>query len=124
MARINLNTELNNVEEKEVTKCHTKGIKVENKISFLDNDIHVTILTSNNTIELKRENSSYALTLSFNSSLTTTGIYDIKCNGIKFYIKIKTNKLVIKENKISVAYELKIDNYFKPYTWDIEYEVA
>lgn len=89
-----------------------KGIKSENKITYLEDQIMVTILLFPSRIELRRMYSDYSILLSFEKELTTKGIYDIKGDGMLLDLSIFTLVLKQEEHHIYIRYRLE-ENIFE-----------
>ena len=63
MGKINLSASL--ISEDEKLKIETSGIKTDKKIVYKENNITVTILISNNRIEMNRTCNEYKINLLF-----------------------------------------------------------
>ncbi len=97
-----------------------KGIMNKNHITYKENDILVTIDIYENKIVMKREKDDYNAILSLIQNKVTKNKYNIKNIGIVF-INIKTLKLIIDNNFISIEY-LIIDSN-ETFNYQIEYEL-
>lgn len=82
------------------------GILRENEIIYYEDKILVTLKLFPNKIELRRKCEDYEITFPFEKELTTIGIYDIKCNGMKLEMSIETILLEVEDASISIQYRL------------------
>lgn len=124
MSKIKIKTSLENVSENEINKVEVIGLKIDNKIKFIDDNTITTITINKEKIIIFRISEESALEMAFNKILTTTGIYDIKSVNMKFNMKIKTHQLDIKDGYICINYDMSLeDNSYINYKYKIEYEV-
>ena len=120
MSKLNIKTKLKTKENN--LKYNLKGIKNNNKISFVENNIKVNMYIEKDSIKIIRKTEEYEMELCFKQSLTITGKYDIKNIGI-LEIKTDTKKLIIEEGKIYIEYILYVNKEnLGLNTYEIEYE--
>lgn len=101
-------TILKNKTKNEIYENVFPALKIKNKITYKENDILVTVLISKSDIIIKRKSKDYLIELSFELNKETSGTYNISNLGI-IPLKIKTNKLIIKDNKIEIEYTLELE---------------
>ena len=90
------------------------GIKNNNKITFKDDGIIVTIIIDNNKIMMKRVSRDYELTLEFQEKTNTTGKYFLNNDNLWLPIEVFTDKILVSENCVEVDYYIdKINFNFK-----------
>ena len=104
MTKINccINLKENNklvIDNKKVT-----GIKNENKITYLDDNMTVTILIDDNTITMKRISDDYNLTLSFAEKTNTRGKYFLNNSNLWLPLDIFTDKILVSEKTVKIIY--------------------
>lgn len=97
------------------------GILRDNQIIYHEDKILVTIKLYDNKIELRRKSDEYDIKLPFEKELTTIGIYDIKCNGMKLEVSIETILLEIGDASIKLKYRLK-ENPGNLISYHLDYE--
>lgn len=108
MAKRKIKISLKNSDE--VIESELSALIIDNTIKYIDNDIIVSINIDNDYIIMKRENSEYQLILEFKNKRKTTGSYLLKENNIQFDLEILTNDLIIKDEFISIVYEINNEN--------------
>lgn len=109
MGKINLKANL--VSPDEILNIDTSGIKTSNKIVYKENNITVTILIQNNRIEMNRTCNEYKINLVFEKNEKTISTYQVFGMPKTFDLETKTKKLIIKDNKIELEYELEGNNF-------------
>lgn len=104
--KIKLKGYLKNINEKKTEIIDTTAIKKNNIISYkIDNILHkITIL--NNKIVLTRSNEQFSHQLSFEPTKEYITEYYIKELNTSINIKIKTNNLIIENNRIIINYRI------------------
>lgn len=123
MSKVKIKAILEDKTEGERHCTETCGLKKQNRIIYQDETFQ-TVLTVQDKIALKRTGEDSIFKCTFDSSLTTDGIYDIKSVNVHFPIKICTKYLVIKENWIEIEYEMILENNPpKEFYYRLEYEV-
>ena len=98
-------------------KLDTNGIKTNNKIIYKENNITVTILIFNNKIEMNRSSDEYDINLLFELNTTTNSTYSFNGTNKKFTLLTYTKKLIIKDNKINIDYNLEGNNFSYSLEW-------
>ena len=94
------------------------GIKKDNTLTFMENDIKFKINIKENDVELIRENNEYKLKIILSNDAHAT--YELKnVNVGKLNIDIKLLKLDIKDHSIKAKY--KLDDAL--FNLDLKYEV-
>ena len=109
MGKINLKANL--VSPDEILNIDTSGIKTSNKVVYKENNITVTILIQNNRIEMNRTCNEYKINLVFEKNKKTISTYQVFGMPKTFDLGTKTKKLIIKEEKIELEYELEGNNF-------------
>ena len=109
MGKINLKANL--ISDLENMIIETSGIKTNNKIVYKENNITVSILISNNKIEMNRTCNEYKINLVFENKKKTISTYQVFGMPKTFDLETKTNKLIIDDNKIEIIYELEGNNF-------------
>lgn len=109
MGKINITTKLENVTEKKFFSSDCIGIKIDNKIKFLDNDVTVIITINEDDIEIYRKCSEYEIVIPVSLKETKKGIYKIKGLG-EIDLDVVSNKLEIKDNAIEIGYSMILDS--------------
>lgn len=123
MSKIRINSSIINEVDNKKTIVKTIGIKENNKISYNDNKVNVTILINDNKINMTREEKEYILKLNFDCNNDTKGTYLIEEIGT-LEIEIKTKNLKITMNNVYIEYELKLgEEYLGIYKYNLEFEV-
>ncbi|NLL44689.1 MAG: DUF1934 domain-containing protein [Mollicutes bacterium] len=121
MPKIKIYSTLNSpegIEKKEII-----GILENDIIIYKEDSVDVTIQILDNKIKLNRKSKEYDINMNFIKNDETIGNYIIDENMV-LDLKIKTNILEIKENKIIIEYELIIaDELVGTFNWVIDYEV-
>lgn len=108
MSKINikisiLNNETNNTLE-------TLGIKDDNKIKYKEKDGTLTIIDLDN-YELIRDNNELRMNYIFKENEGTTGTITIKEYNKNIDVVIKTNKVELNNNNISIEYEIENNKF-------------
>ena len=100
-----------NLDGEEKLDLSVKGIKNDNTIKYLENDISVLITTFKNKIIIERKHPDYQVNLNLELNKDTLSTYSFT-NGFKtFSLHTSTKKLEISENRIYAKYILE-DNEF------------
>ena len=95
-----------------------QGIKIDNKIIYKENDIHVTLLIENNKITMKRATPEYIIELYFDKNESTLSKYYFIGGNKIFNLNTNTKEININNNIIEIKYVLE-DNEFL-YTLEME----
>ena len=112
MSKVNIKTILENKSSKEIKEHDLVGIKTKNKITYIEDDINVSIDLVNKKITRKDINKEVELEFKLNEN--TTCLYKMYNNIYK--LNIYTNKIEIKDNYIEIDYTIEEDNInFKLY---------
>lgn len=101
-----------------------KGIIVDDRIIYKENNISVTIYDFDNTIKMKRSTNEYIIELNFINSKTAIGTYYLIEYEKTIDLNIDTFKLIISNNKLSLDYNLKMNTeLIGHFNFSLEYEV-
>lgn len=101
-----------------------KGIKTNDKIVYKENDINVTILLDNNTIEMKRRTGDYIIELMFLDGKATSGNYHLIEYKNSINLNIETLSSSNQDNKIILDYNLSMaEEFIGHFTFSLEFEV-
>ena len=109
MGKINLKAEIKREDEDLVVEVI--GIKNNNKIVYKENDITVTLTLLNNKIEMNRTCNEYKINLIFDNKKKSISTYNVFGAPKIFELETFTKKLIIKEDKIEIDYELEGNNF-------------
>lgn len=113
MSKVDIKSIVENINSNEVRTKELKGIKTKNKITYLEDDMNVSIELSD-VIKVTRKDMHKEIILEFKLDENTTGLYKIYNNTYK--LNIFTNKIEIKDNYIEIDYIIEDDNInFKLY---------
>lgn len=114
MAKISCVINLKEDDKIVIDKKEVIGIKNDNKITFKDDDIIVTIIVNNNRIMMKRVNKEYELNLEFEERINTVGKYFLNNDNLWLPIEVFTDKILVSEKSVEVDYYIdKINFNFK-----------
>lgn len=107
MKEIKIESTLTN-SENETTNLKTAGKynEQEKYITYLEEDLQVTVYIFNNYIKISRKNDDYNLNLEFRLNEKIVNKYEVKSVGLNIDLAVYTTKLEINENYISVDYIL------------------
>ena len=86
------------------------GIKSDNRISYKENDVKVTVSVYPNKVIMERDTNEYSVKLSFKLEDKELSTYKLKGHD-EFLLDVDTKALVISDNYIKVDYCLE-DNEF------------
>ena len=114
MSKIKVNFKHNNDE----FNCY--GVKNKEKIIFKENNNNLVIEIKENEILIEKTNKESIMNMIFKENVITNCTYNVIGLG-KVFLNIKTNKLIIKNNKIYIEYEIIESNDLHIY--ELEYEV-
>ena len=121
MAKVIIKYKISSKNEKEL-KGRVNGIKNNNIITYKDTDSIVNILLEKEKISIKRENDKMRLDLIIEEKKSNITDYFIKDLGFNFKVDAKTKKFLIKENKLSITYELYINGeYSDTFNYELEW---
>ena len=104
--KISIKGYLKNITENTQELIDTTAIKNKNKISYIINDIKHIVLIENNKITLLRENNEFSHRMIFIENSTILSEYYLKESSYSLDFNIETTKLIIKDNKIDITYEI------------------
>lgn len=102
--KIKLKGYLKNINQNTTEIIDVNAIKNKNTINYKINDILHKITIKNNKLFLSRNNNEYSYELIFELNKETNTEYYIKELNTSIDIRIKTTKLLIKDNKIEINY--------------------
>lgn len=123
MSKIKLQFSLKNNTTKEHYEHQGEGIKQDKKIIFKENEIMVTILEQNNTIEMKRNHKEYQIIICLEEKMKQEGFYKVHSLA-NFILQTDTKKLRITPTTISSNYDLYCNQEFiGNFELDVKYEV-
>lgn len=103
--RIKVKGYLKNNTENDSLEFEEKGIKIKNKISYLNNNIKNTIKINDNGVILIRENDEFLNTFVFNNKKSTTN-YLLKENNYSFDLDVITTHIDVSDNIINIKYKI------------------
>ncbi len=95
------------------------GLKIDNKITYYEDDIKVSLVLSDE-IMLKRSNDEYELELIFTNKNDSEGKYILKKDNLSLPLYIITDKIIVDNNLIVINYQ--IDN--EKFEFKLEFEVV
>ena len=122
MSKIKVNALLHNKKDEKFFNSDVIGIKSNNTIKYIDNDVVVVVGINEDNISLKRRSDEYDIDMYFKENTLTEGKYNIKALGF-FNLKVFTSKLIIEDKKIEIEYEMQIeDNNKELFSYKIEME--
>ena len=104
--KININGHLKLLNDKNINIINTKGIKNNNKISYIVDNISHNITIEQNKIILIRENNKFKNILEFIPNKKNKSYYLLKDNNIELYINVKTNIAKFDNNQLIIEYEI------------------
>ena len=114
---IEIKSSLFNITDNIDTSYNTKGFYENNKITYKENDIDVTILINDNKIHMTRETNAYKLDMIFSND-ESKSTYFLKEENLSFDIDITTKSLSILKNKIKINYIVDCE-----YEFTLKYDV-
>ena len=118
--KLKIKTKFKNITENNDNLIETYAIKNKNKISYHHDDTIYKITILDNQIILIRDNQEFTHKFIFDIDNITKSEYYIKEFKNVLEIPIKTTKLIIKENKITIEYIILDNNYNYSYILDME----
>lgn len=99
------------------------GVKTENKISYKENEIMVTIFEYDNKIIMKRVAKDYEINLQFVENTNTTGKYFINNGNLWLPLYTFTDKILVDDSSIIIEYKLNLEEEPTKLLLEIKYEV-
>ncbi len=110
MNEVQIRTTLKN-SENETTNLETKGVYdiEKNMISYVEDDLNVSVYINSTKIVMSRKNENYNLNLEFELNKQNKSKYEVKSVGLYIDLIIETKKLIINRNSILIQYELYND---------------
>ena len=122
MSKIKIKWSINSVSSKSI-KNYTNGIINNNIITYKDNNCLVNLFVENNIVKLIRECDEFNQELIFELDTNHISSYYIKDMNLEVKLETLTNKLNIKDNKISIEYDLYMNDEFSDtFKYIIEWE--
>lgn len=97
---------LENKHTKEKLIIDTIGTKTRNNIKYKQDDVTYKIKINNNKIELIREKEEFINTFIFEKAKITKSEYYLKEFSTSIYVELKTDNIVISEDKIEIMYTI------------------
>ena len=107
MSKVQINTLLQT--EKDQIKKRCKGVLIENKLSYLEDDILVTIEKKDNHLILKRKDKEKELIFLFDNKKSKL---TIKTEDGSFFVDFITKKQIWKNQKIEIQYQIEENIHF------------
>lgn len=110
MNEVQIRTTLKN-SENETTNLETKGVYdiEKNMISYVEDDLNVSVYINSTKIIMSRKNENYNLNLEFELNKQNKSKYEVKSVGLYIDLIVETKKLIINRNSILIQYELYND---------------
>ncbi|MBE6151957.1 MAG: hypothetical protein E7165_01420 [Firmicutes bacterium] len=99
------------------------GIKTNNKISYQEEDVIVAIFINDNKILMKRVKEDSKILLEFEENVCTIGKYFINNDNLWLPLDIFTDKILVDDSYMRIAYNIKLDNEPTKFLFEIRYEV-
>lgn len=124
MAKIRCCVDLKENEKSIFNNTHFCGIKVNNKISYHEDKIMVTILIDDNKIIMKRTSSDYKIVLQFEANKKTIGQYFLNNENLWLPLDIFTDTILFGDSSLQINYSLIQDNNPTKFFFRIKYEVV
>lgn len=122
MSKINIKSMLHNITEDKYFSSEVKGIKINNAIKFIDEDVAIVLELSEDKINLKRHSNEYNIYMPFELNKKTNGTYRINNLG-EFNLEVEATLIKIKEKNIEIEYHMMIDNgEIQKFNYKIDYE--
>ena len=116
MSKIKIEASLKNSEENHIFTG--KGIKKDNQIIYLDENVQ-TKITMDNIITIER-NAEYKLTLNLKKGIKSKGTY-INNYGT-FEVETYAKEIIQKNNELKIIYKLRVnDNEIDTFTYILKY---
>lgn len=104
--KLKVKGKLLNLTENTIDLIDTNGIKNNNEISYINNNIKHKIIMKDKKITLLRENNEFSHGMIFEKNNTHPSEYYLKESNYSIEFNIKTNKMIIENNKIDIIYEV------------------
>lgn len=121
MPKIIINSSVKSNTDEEIL-IKEKAILKDNIITYKKHGINVSINIKNNNVLLLRENDEMKITLNFKKNEKTISFYEIKTLNLKIEIKVITKKLIIDNKKVSITYDLYMNDEFSDsFNYDLEW---
>ena len=99
------------------------GVKINNKMTYKENEIMVTILLDDNKIIMKREGLDYLINLEFEENNNTIGKYFINNGNLWLPLDTFTDTILVDDSNIKLEYQLKLDDTPTKFLFEIKFEV-
>lgn len=111
MPKIIINSYVKSSDDEEIL-TNKKAILKDEIITYINNNISVSVNIKNDLVILKRENEKMKITLEFKKNKKTNSFYDIKNLNIRMKVTVETKELVINSNSLSIKYDLYLNGEF------------
>ena len=102
--KIRIKGYLKNINENNINEIDTFGIKRNNIISFIDNDVKHKIIIKDNIITLLRENEEFINNIKFSKGKKYISEYCLKENNFTVELNIETIDLKFSDNLLLIKY--------------------
>lgn len=99
------------------------GVKLQNKISYKENEIMVTIFVDDNKIIMKRVALDYEINLEFIENRNTIGKYFINNGNLWLPLDTFTDTILVDDSNIRIEYKLNLEEEPTKFLLEIKYEV-
>lgn len=122
MSKINVKSMLHNITENKYFSSEVKGIKINNAIKFIDEDVTVVLELNENKINLKRHSNEYNIYMPLELNKKTKGIYRVNNLG-ELNLELEATFINIKDKNIEIEYHMIIENSeIQKFNYKIDYE--
>ena len=121
MSKINIKSVLNNLTEEEKFNVEVAGIKIDNKIKYIDDFVTVVVELKDDKIFLERTSKEYYIKMEFDINNITNGIYEINTLG-SFDLRVETKELNVKDDRIFIKYTMYINDVKQDFEYEIIYK--
>lgn len=105
--KVKINGFLKNITEKETEIINTFGIKKDNTINYISNDIIYKLIIENNKITLQRQNDEFSHEIKFEKDKINKSEYFLKELHHSLEFNIETINIKILQDKIDIEYKIK-----------------
>lgn len=104
--KINIKGYIKTKKNNETIIINTKGIKKDNEISYIHDNINHKIIIKDDIITLTRENNEFLSKLEFTKDIDTKSTFLLKEKNAKVIFNIKTIKIENNSNSITIVYKV------------------
>lgn len=121
MSKINIKSVLNNLTEDEKFNVEEAGIKIDNKIKYIDDFVTVIIELKDDKVFLERTAKEYYIKMEFDINNITNGTYEINALG-SLDLRVETKKLDVESDRIFIKYTMYINDVKQDFEYEIIYK--